>query len=129
MRRCWVFSIFTLRDRTKCITVMGKQSGVDVVSMRVTEGDTVDVEGMALDAIYTPGHTDDSYCFLFGDQVFTGGMLHELAKASDKRMIFYCAFGERSAMAVHAARDGGMGSICNLTGGIDAWKKAGGQLE
>ena len=27
-----------LRDRTQCITVMGEQSGVDVVSMRVTRG-------------------------------------------------------------------------------------------
>ena len=31
-----------LRDRTHCITVMGEQSGVDVVSMRVTEGDKVE---------------------------------------------------------------------------------------
>ena len=276
-----------LRDRTKCITVMGQQSGVDVVSMRVAEGDTIDVEGLALDVIYTPGHTDDSYSYLLGDRVFTGdtllirgtgrtdfqhgnareqydslfnkllklpdetlvypahdykgdtvstiaeekafnprlqvssvdeyveimdnlnlanpkmmdiavpanlkmglnqgelaamglaisceegialangagdilvdlrdnserkrngvipgsihapypdldenvhpgGMLHELAKASGKRMIFYCAFGERSAMAVQAARDGGIASPCNLTGGIDAWKQAGGPLE
>jgi len=28
-----------LRDHTKCITVMGEQSGVDVVSMRVADGD------------------------------------------------------------------------------------------
>ncbi|MFT5182709.1 MAG: sulfur dioxygenase [Alphaproteobacteria bacterium] len=276
-----------LRDRTKCITVMGEQSAVDVVSLRVVEGDTIDVEGISLDVLYTPGHTDDSYSFLFGDRVFTGdtllirgtgrtdfqhgsardqydslfnillklpdetlvypahdykgdtvstiaeekaynprlqvssadeyaeimgnlnlanpkmmdiavpanlkvglnqadlatmglamscddsasvvdnpqiilvdlrdnaerekngiipgsihapypdieenvnsgGMLHELATASGKRMVFYCAFGERSAMAVQAARDAGLSSICNLTGGIDAWKQAGGPLE
>jgi sulfur dioxygenase len=53
-----------LRDRTHCITVMGEQSGVDVVSMRVTEGDKVKIEGVALDVLYTPGHTDDSYSFL-----------------------------------------------------------------
>src|SRR5579875_2467050 len=28
-----------LRDRTRCITVMGEQSGVDCVSMRVGDGD------------------------------------------------------------------------------------------
>ena len=64
-----------LRDRTHCITVMGEQSGVDVVSMRVTEGDKVEIEGVALDVLYTPGHTDDSYSFLLPDRVFTGDTL------------------------------------------------------
>jgi sulfur dioxygenase len=64
-----------LRDRTHCITVMGEQSGVDVVSMRVTEGDRLDIEGLSLDVLYTPGHTDDSYSFLLPDRVFTGDTL------------------------------------------------------
>lgn len=65
-----------LRDRTHCVTVMGEQSGVDVVSMRVAEGDPVEIEGgIALEALYTPGHTDDSYSFLLGDRVFTGDTL------------------------------------------------------
>ena len=64
-----------LRDRTQCITVMGEQSGVDVVSMRVSEGDKLEVEGVALDVLYTPGHTDDSYSFLLPDRVFTGDTL------------------------------------------------------
>src|ERR671929_255217 len=64
-----------LRDRTQCITVMGEQSGVDVVSMRVSEGDKLEVEGVALDVLYTPGHTDDSYSFLLSDRVFTGDTL------------------------------------------------------
>jgi sulfur dioxygenase len=64
-----------LRDRTQCITVMGEQSGVDVVSMRVTEGDRLDIEGLSLDVLYTPGHTDDSYSFLLPDRVFTGDTL------------------------------------------------------
>jgi len=64
-----------LRDRTHCITVMGEQSKVDVVSMRVADGDTIDIEGVSLDVIYTPGHTDDSYSYLLGDRVFTGDTL------------------------------------------------------
>jgi rhodanese-related sulfurtransferase len=62
------------------------------------------------------------------ENVGRGGMLHELARATGKRILFYCAFGERSAMAVQAAQDVGLASTCNLTGGIDAWKKAGGPL-
>jgi glyoxylase-like metal-dependent hydrolase (beta-lactamase superfamily II) len=44
----------------------GEQSGDDVVSMRVGDGDTIDIEGVTLICLYTPGHTNDSYCFLGG---------------------------------------------------------------
>ena len=64
-----------LRDRTRCVTVMGEQSKVDVVSMRIADGDKLTVEGLSLDVLYTPGHTDDSYSFHFGDRVFTGDTL------------------------------------------------------
>jgi rhodanese-related sulfurtransferase len=57
-----------------------------------------------------------------------GGLLREIARGTDKRIIFYCAFGERSAMAVQAAQDAGIASTLHLEGGIDAWKKAGGEL-
>jgi sulfur dioxygenase len=64
-----------LRDRTHCITVMGEQTHADVVSMRVAEGDRIELEGLRLDVLYTPGHTDDSYSFLLPDRVFTGDTL------------------------------------------------------
>ena len=64
-----------LRDRTHCITVMGEQSQVDVVSMRIAEGDKLTIEGISLDVLYTPGHTDDSYSFRMADRVFTGDTL------------------------------------------------------
>lgn len=64
-----------LRDRTQCVTVMGEQSKADVVSMRVGDGENVDIEGLSLDVIYTPGHTDDSYSFTMADRVFTGDTL------------------------------------------------------
>src|ERR1700758_488961 len=64
-----------LRDRTQCITIMGEHSGVDVVSMRVADGDRVDIEGVSLNVMYTPGHTSDSYSFGMNDRVFTGDTL------------------------------------------------------
>ncbi len=281
-----VTGLGALRDRTQCVTVMGEQSKVDVVSMRLSEGDKLTIEGLALDVLYTPGHTDDSYSFMLPDRVFTGdtllirgtgrtdfqngdarsqydsifnkllrlpeetlvfpahdykgetvstigeekafnprlqvasvdqyvelmnnlnlpnpkmmdvavpanmrvglaqeeiarrgwalsvaqalalqgrpeivfvdlrerserekhgvipgslhapypdlaanvrpgGMLHELARATGKRILFYCAFGERSAMAVQAAQDAGLVAAAHLQGGIDAWKRANGPL-
>jgi glyoxylase-like metal-dependent hydrolase (beta-lactamase superfamily II)/rhodanese-related sulfurtransferase len=275
-----------LRDRTHCITVMGENTKADVVSMRLAEGDKLSIEGVSMDVLYTPGHTDDSYSFVMADRVFTGdtllirgtgrtdfqngdarmqyeslfgkllrlpddtmvfpahdykgdtvstigeekrynprlqvksaddyvklmaslnlpnpkmmdvavpsnmkvglaqqdiarrgwaltsahamalvgrpdvafidlrepgecqkhgsipgalhapygdlqaniragGMLEALARIGDKRIVFYCAFGERSAMAVQAAQDAGISSAAHVEGGIDAWKKAGGPL-
>ena len=64
-----------LRDRTRCVTVMGDRSSADVVAMRVREGETIDVDGLSLDVLYTPGHTDDSYSFVLGGRVFTGDTL------------------------------------------------------
>src|SRR5262245_25817630 len=64
-----------LRDKTHCITVMGEQTKADVVSMRLADGDQLTIEGLALDVIYTPGHTDDSYSFVMPDRVFTGDTL------------------------------------------------------
>src|SRR6476469_6975674 len=64
-----------LRDHTPCTTVTREQSRVAVVSLRVTEGDKVEIEGVGLDVLYTPGHTDDSYSFLMADRVFTGDTL------------------------------------------------------
>jgi glyoxylase-like metal-dependent hydrolase (beta-lactamase superfamily II)/rhodanese-related sulfurtransferase len=64
-----------LRDKTRCITVMGSESSADIVSMRVHEGDSINVDGVSLDVMYTPGHTDDSYSYLMGDRVFTGDTL------------------------------------------------------
>src|SRR3569832_748474 len=64
-----------LRDRTHCVTEMGEHTMADVVSMRLADGDKLGIEGLALDVVYTPGHTDDSYSFVLPDRVFTGDTL------------------------------------------------------
>ena len=51
-----------------------------------------------------------------------------LRNRPNKRLLFYCAFGERSAMAVQAAQDAGLASAFHIQGGIDAWKKMSGPL-
>jgi len=66
----------TLRARTLCHTVMGEQSAAEVVSLRVRDSDRIAVGSLALRAIHTPGHTEDSYCFLLDGRVFTGDTLH-----------------------------------------------------
>lgn len=70
-----VTGLGALRDRTQCMTVMGESSKADVVSLRLSDGDKLDIEGVSLDVIYTPGHTDDSYSFALNDRVFTGDTL------------------------------------------------------
>jgi len=74
-----------------------------------------------------PGGLHAPYSDL-GETLQPGGTLFELAAATGRRLLFYCAFGERSAMAVRAARDAGLEAACHIHGGIDAWKKAGGPL-
>jgi rhodanese-related sulfurtransferase len=50
-----------------------------------------------------PGSVHAPYADL-QDNIDDGGLIHELEMTS-KMIVFYCAFGERSAMAVHAAPD------------------------
>jgi glyoxylase-like metal-dependent hydrolase (beta-lactamase superfamily II)/rhodanese-related sulfurtransferase len=70
-----ITGLVALRERTRCITVMGEQTKADVVSIRVADGDKVEIEGLTLEALYTPGHTDDSYSYILPDRVFTGDTL------------------------------------------------------
>lgn len=46
----------------------------------------------------------------------------------DKTFVFYCASGGRSAIAATVAMEMGLSPVVNMTGGIAAWKKAGGAL-
>lgn len=47
----------------------------------------------------------------------------------DKTYVFYCASGGRSVMAALVAMEMGLSPVVNLSGGVGAWKKAGGTLE
>lgn len=54
---------------------------------------------------------------------------HKPELNQDKTYIFYCASGGRSALAAQVAMDMGLSPVLNLTGGVGAWKKAGGALQ
>ena len=70
-----VTALGALREQTGCVTVMGEQSQASCVDHKVKDGDLISIDDLELRAIYTPGHTDDSYCFLLGDRLFTGDTL------------------------------------------------------
>jgi len=71
-----VSGISKLRDKTQCITCMGKsQNASEIVSMEVSDNEKLKIGDLELRALFTPGHTDDSYCFLLNDKIFTGDTL------------------------------------------------------
>ncbi len=74
-----VTALGSLRDRTGCITVMGEHTKAECVSYRVAEGERLKADGIMLRALFTPGHTNESFSFILEGQaapaVFTGDVL------------------------------------------------------
>ena len=64
-----------LRERTGCELVMGEFTQASCVTRRVRDGEIIACDGLRLEAIYTPGHTDESFSFRLADRVFTGDVL------------------------------------------------------
>ena len=68
-----------LRDIYDCKTIMGEQSKVNCVSQSISDGENLYLDEIKIKAIYTPGHTDDSYCYLLNDNkkqfLFSGDTL------------------------------------------------------
>ena len=64
-----------LKNRTNCETVMGDKTPADIVSIKVKDQESVSIENIKLKAIFTPGHTSESFSFFMQDRVFTGDTL------------------------------------------------------
>lgn len=68
-----------LREATGCVTVMGEYTQAECVSQHVREDEILDVDGLRMKALYTPGHTDESFSFVLNpdkpESVFTGDVL------------------------------------------------------
>jgi rhodanese-related sulfurtransferase len=54
---------------------------------------------------------------------------HKPAFAEDKRFVFFCAGGWRSALAAETAQRMGLKPVAHIRGGFGEWKKQGGPIE
>jgi rhodanese-related sulfurtransferase len=54
---------------------------------------------------------------------------HKTVFAEDKKFIFFCAGGLRSALAAQTAQRMGLRPVAHLRGGFGAWRTAGGAVE
>ena len=64
-----------LKDITKCSTIMGDHTPADAVEIKVKDDEYIDLESIKIRAMYTPGHTSDSYSFLMNNYLFSGDTL------------------------------------------------------
>ena len=64
-----------LKNRTNCTTIMGEHTPSDAVEIKVKDDEIIYVDKLKIKAIYTPGHTKDSYSFLMNDYLFSGDTL------------------------------------------------------
>ena len=54
---------------------------------------------------------------------------HKPVFAADKKFVFFCAAGARSALAAHTAQRMGLKPVAHIGGGFGAWREAGGPIE
>ena len=54
---------------------------------------------------------------------------HKPVFAEDKRFVFFCAGGWRSALSAATAKEMGLQPVAHIEGGFSAWREAGGPVE
>ena len=64
-----------LKDITKCLTIMGAHTPAESVEIKVKDDEYINLDNLKIKAIYTPGHTSDSYSFLMNNYLFSGDTL------------------------------------------------------
>ena len=57
------------------------------------------------------------------------GSYYKPVFGQDKKFVFFCAGGLRSALAAQTAQHMGLKPVAHIQGGFGAWKKAGGPVE
>ena len=64
-----------LKKVTNCSTIMGEHTPADAVEVKVKDEEIIKIDQIAIKALYTPGHTSDSYSFLMDKYLFSGDTL------------------------------------------------------
>jgi len=64
-----------LKKATNCLTIMGEHTPADAVEIKVKDDEIIKIDQLEIKAIYTPGHTSDSYSFLMQKFLFSGDTL------------------------------------------------------
>ena len=64
-----------LKSSTNCTTIMGENSPAETVDIKLKDEETIKIDQLQIKALYTPGHTSDSYSFLLNNCLFSGDTL------------------------------------------------------
>ena len=64
-----------LKDITSCSTIMGEHTPAEAVEIKVKDDEYISLDNLKIRAMYTPGHTSDSYSFLMDNYLFSGDTL------------------------------------------------------
>ena len=64
-----------LKRATNCSTLMGEHTPADAVEIKVKDDEIIKIDQLEIKAMYTPGHTSDSYSFLMDNYLFSGDTL------------------------------------------------------
>ena len=64
-----------LKEITKCSTIMGNYTPAETVEIKVKDDEFINLDDLKIKAMYTPGHTSDSFSFLMNNYLFSGDTL------------------------------------------------------
>ena len=64
-----------LKKTTNCSTIMGEHTPAETVDIKLKDDEIIKIDQLEIKAMYTPGHTSDSYSFLMDNYLFSGDTL------------------------------------------------------
>ena len=64
-----------LKSNTNCTTIMGENSPAETVDIKLKDDGIIEIDQLKIRAMFTPGHTSDSYSFLMNNCLFSGDTL------------------------------------------------------